>query len=96
MRDERLERARKLNGDHARRRCGKEREDVALQGRPVSGQDRLVIWPYARGLGAIGQCDAIFDPDGNRLARRPFVDENVIKKIEMKGYKRKGTIAAMG
>lgn len=39
IRDERLERARKLNSDHTRRRRSKEGEDVALQSRAVSRRD---------------------------------------------------------
>ena len=70
IRDERLERARELDCDHARRGCGKEREDIALQGRAVGRQDRFEIGPYTRGFCAIRRCDAIFDPDGNGLARR--------------------------
>jgi hypothetical protein len=68
IRDERLERARELDRDRARRGRGKEREDVALQGQAVSRQDRLVIRACARRLDAIGRCDAIFDPHGDSLA----------------------------
>jgi hypothetical protein len=79
IRDKGLERARKLNSDHTRRRRSKEREDVALQSRAVSRRDRPVIGPYARRLYAIGRCDAIFDPDGNSLAGSAAQRENVRK-----------------
>ena len=45
IRDERLEGARKLNSDRTGRRRGKERDDVALQSRAVSGRNRPVIGP---------------------------------------------------
>ena len=68
IRDEHLERVHKLDSDRRPGRCSREKEDVALQSRAVSRQNRLVIGPCTHRFCAIGQCEAIFDPYGNSLA----------------------------
>ncbi len=68
MRDKRFEGTRKLYGNHARGRPGKQRKDITLQSSVVGWRDWLVIRPRPRRFSTVRGCDTVFDPYGDGLA----------------------------